>query len=250
MLRLRTLAVPVFNTNSQSSCDVRSAADNAGDTPTVLKGISHGAECRAGWLPARFGRSLFNSSPSVGGGCPRGPSVLFLPRLSALVGDSGSTLGLVERARPADDCLLPLTLSLLAWRPRERSGDGRVSVPGSGSSGGATEGISISDQVFVNGEKGPVPVLRLRDDVERVKFPRIGSASSSSSGTASSLVTRSETTECAQDAERDAGPWAHVRVSWTILSNSHSASPEHELLVSESQPTDQLTSSTAAMVQR
>ena len=116
MLRLRTLAVPVFNTNSQSSCGVRRATDNAGDTPTLardLKGISHGVDRRAGWLPARFGRSVFNSSPSVGGGCPRGPSVLFLPRFSALVGDSGSTLGLVERARPLDD-LPPLTLPLLA----------------------------------------------------------------------------------------------------------------------------------------
>jgi len=116
-LRLRTRDVPVFNTNSQSSCGVGSATDNAGDTPTlarVLKGIAHGVECRAGWLPARFGRSVFNSSPSVGGDCPRGPSVLFLPRLSALVGDSGSTLELVERARPADDRLLPLTLPLLA----------------------------------------------------------------------------------------------------------------------------------------
>lgn len=111
------LVVPVFNTNSQSSCGVGSAPDNVGDTPTlasVLKGIAHGVECRAGWLPARFGHSVFNSSPNVGGGCPRGASILCLPRLSALVGDIGSTLGLVERARPADDCLRPLTLPLLA----------------------------------------------------------------------------------------------------------------------------------------
>jgi hypothetical protein len=109
-LRLRTLAVPVFNTNSRSSCSVGSATDNAGDTPTlacVIEDIAHGVECRAGWLPARFGRLVFNSSPSVGGG-------FFLPRLSALVGDSGSTLGLVERVKLADDCLPPLTLPLLA----------------------------------------------------------------------------------------------------------------------------------------
>jgi len=116
-LWLRTLAVPVLNTNPRPSRGVGSATENAGDTPTlarVLKGIAHGAECRAGWLPARFGRSMFNSSPSVGKGCPRSPSILFLPRISALAGDMGSTLGLVERARPADGRLLPLTLPLLA----------------------------------------------------------------------------------------------------------------------------------------
>jgi hypothetical protein len=47
------------------------------------------------------------SSPSVGKGCPRGCSILFLPRISALVGDTRSTLGLVEH-------FLPLTLPLLA----------------------------------------------------------------------------------------------------------------------------------------
>lgn len=84
--------------------------------PTVartLEGTAHGAECRAGWLPARFGRSLLKSSTGVGRGCSLGPPILFLPRISALVGEIGSTLGLVERARPDDD-LLPLALSLLA----------------------------------------------------------------------------------------------------------------------------------------
>jgi hypothetical protein len=79
----------------------------------ALEGTAHGTECRAGWLPARFGRSVLSSSPNVGKGCPRGLSIPFLPRISALVGDTGSTLGLVERARPADD-FLPLTLPLLA----------------------------------------------------------------------------------------------------------------------------------------
>jgi hypothetical protein len=111
------LDVLVFNTNPQSSCGVGNATDIAGDTPTLaraLEGTAHGTDCRAGWLPARFGRSVLSSSTSVGRGCPRGPSILFLPRISALVGDIGSTLGLVERASPADDPLLPLTLPLLA----------------------------------------------------------------------------------------------------------------------------------------
>jgi len=60
-------------------------------------------------------------------------------------------------------------------------------VPSSASSGGPMEGgISISDHECVKGENGPVPVLRLRDEVERANAaPPMGSGSYSSSGTAS-----------------------------------------------------------------
>jgi len=253
-LRLRMPAMPVFMINPPSACGVESAIDNAGETPTLaraLEGTAHAAGTCGGWLPARLGLAVLNPRPNVGGGCVLCAAFLFLPRISALAGDIGITLGLVERAGPSDDSLLPLTLSLVAWRPRERSRDKRVNVPGSVNSGGPIDGISVSDQTFVNGEKDPGPVLRLRDDVERAKRSRAESASYSRSGTASSLATSCPgATEGPHGIECDAGLRARACLSWTILSSSLSAGPEHESSLSESQPTDQLTSSTAAIVQR
>jgi hypothetical protein len=124
-----------------------------------------------------------------------------------------------------------------------------VGVPKSVSSGGPTEGISISDQAVVSGEKRPVPVLRLRDDVDRANMSRRGSASSSSSGTAFSTVASCMgTAEGAKEDENGAGHFVRAHVSWTILSSSHSVVAQDKSSASEPQPTGQPTSSTAAMV--
>ena len=101
--------------STQTSCGIENTADNAGDTPTLwcaLKDTAHGAECRAGRLPARFECTLLSWSTGIGRGDSRGLTTLFLLRISARAGENGSTLGLVGRAGLADD-LLPLTLPLL-----------------------------------------------------------------------------------------------------------------------------------------
>lgn len=197
-LRLRSMpATSDFNTNPPSACGVENATDNAGDTPTLAlarDGSVHGAECNGGWLPARFelGRtSVFRPSPSRAG---TGLSATRCrPRISMRAGDSGATLELRERGTPTDGVQPPSRRFAALWlRPREQSTSGSAVVGCAGgvssvSSDGPTEGgISISDHAFVKGENGPVPVLRLRDEVERARAPLpMGSGSYSRSGTAS-----------------------------------------------------------------
>lgn len=115
------------------------------------------------------------------------------------------------------------------------------------------EGISNLDKVFVNGENGPVSVLQHHNDMERTLLLCTGSASYSSSGNISLLAMRSETTDCAQDGEHNADPWAHVHISWNLLS-LHSATPDSgtqvfSTSVSKFQPMDQPIPSTTAVVQ-
>lgn len=192
------LATPDFNTNPPSACGVENATDNAGDTPTLAlarDGSAHGAERTGGWLPERFEprrASVFRPSPSkTGMGLAATPC---RPRISAHAGDRGATLELRERGAPTDGARPP-SRRFAAWglRPREQSTSASAGVgcaggvPSNASSDGPTEGgISISDHAFVQGENGPVPVLRLRDEVERAKAPLpTGSGSYSRSGTAS-----------------------------------------------------------------
>jgi len=88
-----------------------------GETATLaraLEGTAHGAGTDGGWLPARLGRAVLRPRPKVDRGCVFAAAFLFLPRISALTGDIGVTLGLVERVGPSDDCPLPLMLSLIA----------------------------------------------------------------------------------------------------------------------------------------